>query len=134
MPRRQFKLPSFDEEYLNATGLEWETIIEANNVKWLLIHARPVPSGFNATTASTALQIAAGYPDSQLDMAYYFPALARQDSRPINLLSNQSIDSKTYQRWSRHRTAASAWRPGEDDVSTHLAYMDAALESEFKKR
>jgi hypothetical protein len=133
MPRRQFRLPSHDEEYLNSTGLEWEAIVEAN-AKWLLIDGRAIPNGFTVTTASTALQIAPGYPDSQLDMAYYFPALARTDGRPINQLTNQSIDSKMYQRWSRHRTQASAWRPGEDDVSTHLAYMDAAIESEFKKR
>jgi hypothetical protein len=133
MPRRQFKLPSHDEEYLDSTGLVWETIVEAN-VNWLLIDGRPVPGGFNASAASTALQIAPGYPDAPLDMAYYLPALARSDGRPINNLSTQPLDGKTYQRWSRHRTQASAWRPGEDDVSTHLAYMDAALESEFTKR
>ena len=133
MPRRQFRLPSTDEEYLDSTGLEWETL-EEDKVKWLLIHGRPVPKGFTYTIALTAIQIAPGYPDSQLDMAYYFPALARTDGRQINQLSPQQIDNKTFQRWSRHRTQASVWRPGEDDVSTHLAFMDAALESEFSKR
>jgi hypothetical protein len=133
MPRRQFLLPSNDEEYLNSTGLEWETLVEAK-VKWLLIHGRPVPKGFTFSTALTALQIAPGYPDSPLDMAYYLPALARTDGRQINQLSPQHIDGNVFQRWSRHRTQASVWRPGEDDVSTHLAFMDAALESEFSKR
>jgi Prokaryotic E2 family E len=108
--------------------------VDASNVKWLLIHDRPVPGGYNATTAITALLIAPGYPDAALDMAYYCPPLARSDGRSINNLADQPLDGKVFQRWSRHRTPASTWRAGEDDVSTQLLYMDAALESEFSKR
>ncbi len=131
--RREFRLPSFDEAYLNGTKLPWETIAEKSGTRWLLIHNRPVPNGYNVATAITALQVPPGYADAQIDMVYFHPALALTSGRSIGALVTHDIEGVTYQRWSRHRTQESAWRPGDDDVSTHLILVDSWLERELAK-
>lgn len=132
--RRQFDLPSFDTDYLGSIGLDWETIVEGPG-RWLLIHKWPVPTGYTVENTTVALQIPPGYPEAQIDMAYFFPALARKDSQPIGRTeSAQALDGKSFQRWSRHRTNEAPWRPGEDDVATHMGLVDDWLEREFKIR
>lgn len=130
--RRQFVLPQADREFLEARGLPWETIADAGG-QWLLIHDFPVPVGYNTEKVITALMIAPGYPDAQIDMVYFYPPLARTDGRAINALSSQFLDGKNFQRWSRHRTAQNPWQPGEDDVSTHLTLVEGWLEKELTR-
>ncbi len=130
--RRQFLLPEADVEHLNARGMTWETIIEGR-WRWLLLYDFPIPHGYNVNSATVAVSISAGYPDAQLDMVYFYPPLNRQDGRGIGALSSQTIDRKSFQRWSRHRTGANPWRPGVDDLSTHLTLVEHWLEREFRK-
>ena len=130
--RRDFKLPQEDREFLDARGLPWETI-QTGYEQWLLIHDFPIPNGYNAEKAIAAVSIVAGYPDSPLDMIYFYPHLARQDNRSIANLSLQMIDGKYFQRWSRHRTGENQWRPGDDCVSTHLSLVAHYLKSELTR-
>src|SRR5690348_2395424 len=130
--RRQFDLPEGDVDHLTARGLPWEALAE-RDVRWLLIHGFPVPAGYNHTQVQLALRIEPGYPDAQIDMAYFFPVLARTDGRAIGALSSQMIDGRQFQRWSRHRTDANPWRPGDDDLSTHLLLIEDWLRREFSK-
>lgn len=130
--RRQFLLPEADMDYLNDSGLRWETIIEGS-WRWLLLHDYQIPNGYNTSSVTVAVSISAGYPDAQLDMVYFYPPLARQDGRAIGALSPQTIEGRSFQRWSRHRTGANPWRPGEDDLSAHLTLVEHWLEREFKK-
>lgn len=129
--RRQFALPEADETFLESLGLPREAIIE-NGVRWLLLHDYPVPAGYNHARVMVAIRIETGYPEAQLDMVYFYPALARLDAVAIGALSSQPLDGKMFQRWSRHRSGANPWRPGEDDLSTHLALVDDWLEREFR--
>jgi Prokaryotic E2 family E len=129
--RRQFALPEFDLQYLASTNLEWETLVAG--AQWLLLRNWVVRPGYNVERVTVALQIPAGYPDTQIDMAYFHPHLARQDGKPIAALAAEDIGGASFQRWSRHRTAESPWRPGEDDVSTHLVLVDDWLERELAK-
>jgi hypothetical protein len=130
--RLQFRLPEADEVFLKSLGRPWETLNDSG-IRWLLVHERVLPSGYTISTTSEAHRIDAGYPDTQLDMVYFFPALTRSDGKPIGALSAQQIDGKTWQRWSRHRRPEHPWRPGEDDISTHLLLVDHWLEREFAK-
>ena len=130
--RRQFQLPEADREHLDARGLQWETITDGGS-RWLLLHDFSVPAGYNAVHIIAAVMIGATYPDAQLDMVYFFPPLARTDGGAIGALSNQVIDGKMFQRWSRHRTPQNPWRPGEDDLATHLALVEHWLEREFRR-
>lgn len=131
--RRQFELPEEDSMYLNASEISWETIVEGG-AKWLLLHTIDLPEGYNEKNASIAFRLDAGYPMTQIDMAYFYPAIARIDKKVIGALASCSIDGKVWQRWSRHRTGANPWRPGLDDVSTHLELVKTWLQKEFEKR
>jgi len=133
--RREFSLPQFDVDYLNTLGLQWETLGGAGGTHWLLIHEWPIKAGYNVDRATVALRLPSNYPDGQIDMAYFSPHLARKDGRTIGASSSaQQVDGQSFQRWSRHRTRQAPWRPGEDDVSTHLVLVDDWLERELEKR
>ena len=123
MPRRSFQLAKEDESFLNSAHPAWEAIIEGQS-RWLLLENFETPAGFNHGLVGVALMIDPGYPDTQIDMAYFFPPLQRRDGKSIPATeSTETIDGRNFQRWSRHRTATNPWRPGIDDVSTHLAQV-----------
>ena len=131
-PRRQFRLPERDEEFLDKLGLKWETVRDGTGGR-VVIHDYPVPRGYNVDRVRLNLRIEPAYPDTQIDMVYLLPNLARSDGRAIGGLSSDAFDGASWQRWSRHRTQANPWRPGVDDVSTHLALVDSWLRREFAK-
>ncbi len=128
--KRQFLLPSEDVEFLESNGFQWEAI--ANRGNWLIIHNYPVPTGYNVTAAQVALMIPPNYPAAQIDMAYFFPHLQKTNGKGITATSLQIIDNKNFQRWSRHRRAGE-WRPGEDNVMTHLLLVSNWLEKDLKR-
>ena len=128
-PRRQFKLSSADQEYLDGLGLPWETI-KQDNQQWLLLHDWRAVAGYNYQTVTIALLIDTNYPDTQIDSFYVFPVLKRSDGGNIKQSAHlQTIDQKQFQFWSRHRTQTNPWRTGTDDIASHLA-----LVSEWLKR
>ena len=131
--RRQFQLPEGDTDFLGQQNVKWETI-RVNRQSYLLIHDYPVPEGYNLSSVQIALDVQSAYPDTQIDMVYFYPALHRIDGQPIGALTTQTIDGKTFQRWSRHRTSQNPWRPGVDDVCSHLALVDHWLLREFDLR
>ena len=126
--RRQFRLPEEDEAFLKTVELRWETVLE-NSGRWLLIHDYSVPDGLTPTSVVAAIRIEGGYPPSKLDMVYFFPGLARSDGKAIPQLSVQSIDGKSFQRWSRHY----GWREGVDSVATHFLRVKEWLFDELDR-
>lgn len=130
--RREFELPEQDTDYLNSLGLRWETFRDAG-LSWLLIYGYTVPPGYNVQNVDVAITIQPGYPVAPLDMAYFFPHLQLLNQRTIAAVTFKQINGKTFQRWSRHRTASNPWRPGIDDLSTHLACVTFWFERELKK-
>ncbi|MDE3234537.1 MAG: hypothetical protein KGO81_01190 [Bacteroidota bacterium] len=131
--RRQFKLPEEDIFFLDSLGLAWEAIHD-RGMQWVIIHDYPVILGYNLEKVSVAIKIETGYPRTALDMAYFFPALARKDGKAINAITSQPIEGQNFQRWSRHRTAENPWRPGVDDLSTHMSLVNFWFENEFIKQ
>jgi hypothetical protein len=129
--RQQFLLPAEDAEFLNQKGLQWEALSESN-INWLLLHDYPAPEGYQQQTVQIALLIPPNYPAAEIDMAYFFPQLTLNSGKAINALSHQSIDGKIFQRWSRHRNPGE-WRPGFDNISTHLVLVENWLEKELKR-
>jgi hypothetical protein len=128
--RRDFKLPEEDVECLDALGFRWETVTEGGT-KWLIIHAYPIPVGYNRNTADVALRIPPSYPDDQIDMVYFSPALALTINRVIRNLSDTRVDGKAFQQWSRHRTGENPWRSGLDNIGTHLLQVNDWLQREL---
>lgn len=130
--RRDFALPSEDVEFLESLGIRYETVIE-NNVRRLVLYDVSICLGYTIKVVDLYFRIEAGYPDVQIDMVYFHPALAREDGHTINALSAENFDGRVWQRWSRHRTPQNPWRPGLDNVSTHLAQVHDWLKREFNK-
>lgn len=131
--RKQFELLHEDLEYLESLGLEWETVQDGEQKRRLVIHGYPVPEGYNVDKVRVFVYLPPNYPDVQIDMAYFLPNLTRKDRKPIGALSNEVADGHGWQRWSRHRTTASQWRIGEDNLRTHMALVSSWLEQELAK-
>ena len=130
--RRQFDLPPEDDEFLNHYGLPWETVVDGS--PWVLIHDFPTHAGYNHPRVTAAIRIETGYPNAELHMVYFFPALARTDGKPIGATQSvQQLDGKSFQRWSRHRTPQNPWKLGRDTLGTHVILIEDWLEREFKK-
>lgn len=131
--RRDFALSEDDTKFLNGLQLRWEAVTQGGHM-WIIIYGIPIPSGFTTTAADVAIDIAPGYPTSQLDMAYFNPPLALSNGKPIaRSESSVQIDGKSWQRWSRHRTGKSKWQPGIDNLETHFTYMLDWLKREVEK-
>lgn len=128
--RKQFSLPEEDVEYLESLGLQWETIKDGNSL-WLIVYDFSIFAGYNHLKTRIAIKIENGYPVTQLDMVYFYPALEKFDKSPIKQISNQVIDGLTFQRWSRHRTGENPWRAGVDDISAHITLIQYWLEREL---
>lgn len=126
--RREFDLGSDDARALEALGYRWETVKVAGGL-WLIIHKFPVPAGYNVEAAQVAIRLDT-YPPGIIDMAYFSPALARTDGRPINNLTEFPLDGSNYQQWSRHYS----WTAGKDTLATHLRKVRGWLKHEFRKR
>lgn len=130
--RRQFDLLPEDQKFLDDYGLPWETIIDGSH--WVLIHDFLTPEGYVHPKVTAAIRMETGYPNTALDMVYFFPALARKDGKQIKATgSPQQLDGKTYQRWSRHRTGQNPWKIGHDNLGTHIFLIEDWLEREFEK-
>lgn len=130
--RCQFELMKEDQAYIQSTGLLCESVL-VGEVRRILIHGFPIPKGYNLEKASVFVVLPPGYPDTQIDMAYFSPSLSRADGRAIRQLSDTPFDGKNWQQWSRHRTAASAWRIGEDNLGTHMSLVADWLGQELFK-
>jgi len=130
--RRQFKLLPKDEAFLNQYGLPWEAV--ADGSQWIIIHDFPTHGGYNHSTTSIAIRLQTGYPQTALDMVYVHPALVRKDGQPVRQTQvQQSLDSKQWQRWSRHRTRVNPWNPQEDSLETHIYLIEDWFVREFDR-
>jgi hypothetical protein len=130
--RRQFDLPPEDREFLDHYGLPWEAIMDGS--PWILIHDFPTHAGYNHARVIAAVRIETGYPNAELHMVYFFPALARADGKPIGAIQcTQQLDGKSFQRWSRHRSPQNPWKIGRDSLGTHIILIEDWLEREFGK-
>lgn len=130
--RRQFSLPAEDMEWLECQGRPYELVAEGSVLR-VVLYQLALPDGYNERVVDVNVRIESGYPDTQLDMAYFFPALSRTNGRPIGAASPDSFDGKIWQRWSRHRTPANPWRPGVDNLSTHFELIAEWLKKELHK-
>jgi len=131
-PRSQFQLSQDDTLFLNSLNLPWEAVNEGG-IQRVIIHNFPVPDGYNHTHVKVNMRLDSGYPDTQIDMAYFYPALARTDSKQVKAIALDRFDGLEWQRWSRHRTHLNPWRPGIDNISTHVSAVSTWLASELEK-
>lgn len=131
--RREFSLSAPDHAFLDSLQLHWEALASGGRL-WVVVYGMPMPAGFQVPTVDVAIEIAAGYPTSQLDMAYFYPPLVLTSGKPIQCVEAiEQLEGKGWQRWSRHRIGASVWVPGTDNLETHFAYMQDWLVREVEQ-
>lgn len=126
--------PTLDQDrvFLDSYASRWEVIVDGSI--WVLIPEFPLPAGFTESHVTLAIRIEGGYPLSQLDMFYVFPAIRRADGKAIRQADViQRIDGRDFQRWSRHRTEANPWISGQDSLETHIYLVEEALAEELQK-
>lgn len=129
--RRDFVLGEDDAESLAASGHVYDTIAESA-AKWIILRGFSIPAGYNVPVADAAIRLGPAYPDEPIDMVYFNPPLALQSNRVIPATQGAiTIEGKPYQQWSRHRTAANPWRPGLDNICTHLLQAETWLAREL---
>jgi hypothetical protein len=139
--RRDFNLPENDRGYLDNLGLNYETI-KSDGYRFgysnlfVIIYGYFINQDYyrldgGGETVDVLLQIPPGYPNTQIDMASFYPHLKRADNAAIpNIHSFYDINGKNWQTWSRHRTGESVWNPAIDYIGTHMAYVEAFLRRE----
>ena len=130
--RRDFSPPQDDLDWLCKTGRRFELVAEKNVLR-VVLYVFPVPPGYDRSEVDVNVRLDPGYPDTQIDMVYVHPPLARADRRPIAALSQDRFDGKDWQRWSRHRTAVHPWRPGIDNLSTHFGLVEEWFSRELRR-
>jgi hypothetical protein len=131
--RRDFDLLPDDAQFLADYGLPWEAVSDGS--QWVLIHQFPAQhDGYNHKIVTIAIRLETGYPNTELNMVYVHPPLARRDGRPIGATdASQDILGVIYQRWSRHRTPQNPWKPGQDRIGSHIILIEDWFEREFEK-
>ena len=92
--RRQFDLcPPTGNSWMNTAcrGKRSWTVPQ-----WVLIQDFPTHDGYNHPRVTAAIRMETGYPNTELNMVYFFPALARKDGRRIGATSaTQALDGKS---------------------------------------
>jgi hypothetical protein len=130
-PRRLFSLLPVDEQRLDQLGLRWETCLNAENRRWLVIHNYQLSEGYTPQIVRLALEVPPGYPNSQIDMFYFHPAVSLTSGVVIPCVQVTAVvDGDTFQGWSRHRTTT-PWNPATDNVITQLALVEGCLHKEI---
>jgi hypothetical protein len=133
MRESAFVLPDREIKVLDSNGLDWSTRKDHQGRNILTIYQYPLPSGYREKVADISFIIPNNFPESQIDMAYFYPALTRADGIDLKAITGETFFGLSWQRWSRHRTPDNPWFPGEDDIGTHLAYVEGWLRSELKR-
>ena len=121
-------LPEEDMDFLSSDYSDkWEELTEIGKTG-LLIKDYPLPEGYTPRKTNLMLIIPDSYPVGMIDMFYFNPPVARQDGIGIAALADEPHFNQQWQRWSRHYD----WRPGINNVSTHITYVRNELISELK--
>lgn len=125
--QQAFDLLPADVAGLEARGIEWCAVVDAGR-RWLLLCDFALPDGYQSETATIAVEVPTTYNAAELDMFYCNPSLSLTSGQAIPQTQvQQEIQGATYQRWSRHRGPTSRWRPGVDNVLSHLALIEECL-------
>ncbi|MEO1700630.1 MAG: multiubiquitin domain-containing protein [Pseudomonadota bacterium] len=124
---RAFNLRDADVHFLEGRAAIWETLTHGTK-RWFVLRGYELPAGYVQGVVDIAVLIPPTYPAAQLDMFYCAPHLQLANGRRIPATeSRETIAGVSYQRWSRHRDARTAWNPATDSLVTHVALIEDAI-------
>ncbi|QDH78729.1 hypothetical protein FKX85_06635 [Echinicola soli] len=129
-PRRDFHLFPDDQKFLSEKQYTWEAITEGR-VNWILIKGFKLPNGLNHASIDIAVKIPQQYPRAEIDMIFFPAKISRDNGREFSRQTPTTFRGKHWYQWSRHRNKRiSPWKPGVDNLETHLDLMYHCLQQE----
>lgn len=125
-------LPETDAAYLAERAINHEVVVDGG-MTCVILHAWPLPNGYDRESADLMLRLSPGYPDLHPDMWWFQPAvrLANGQNLPATEVVEQHL-GRSWQRWSRHLTGEQ-WRSGVDGLESYLALIRQDLERSVPK-
>ena len=123
--RREFALSAEDQEFLDSLGLRWEALRRGQPALGRSSMACRCPPGYQVAVADVAIEIAPGYPTSQLDMAYFNPPLSshRRQSHRLRRGDRAARRQGLAAVVAPPHVGTSVWVPGVDNFERHFAYV-----------
>lgn len=117
-----------DRLFLEHAGINYRVFEEGGMLNVELLDF-PIPHGLNAGTASILFRLSASYPDTPPDMWWIIPHLTSVNGGAIPATEViETIDGRSWQRWSRHLDPAS-WRSGVDGLESYVRLLRNELET-----
>jgi Prokaryotic E2 family E len=119
-------LPAADVEAVRARGLKASAHISGQEIH-LIIRDYPLPAGFDHEKTVLLLRLPRQWPDGAPDMFWTDPhvKIAASGAWPIASAHLMVIDSRTWQRWSRHYR--DRWRAGVDRLENLLLIVNREI-------
>ncbi|MFK5948176.1 MAG: E2/UBC family protein [Methylococcales bacterium] len=129
--RKDFYLPEEDVQYLDGSGLEWETIQEGN-IRAVVLYGFLIPQPFRPEMVNLKIRMPQDYTSgAALDMFFTDAQVNRTDRKEVPRLTESTVfDGKKWWQWSRHYPKNTKWRPGINTLATHISYVFHVLEKE----
>ena len=91
---------------------------------FLVFTAYSFPPCYSRSTGELMLKIPPPYPAAALDMFWTNPDLRLADGR---IPTNTSIENVLGREWLRFSWHPSTWRPGRDNLTTYLCFVERRL-------
>jgi len=129
--RRDFDLPEEDVQFLNSLNLTWEAIKEGN-ARAVILCGFPMSQLFQPTEVNLKIKIPNDYTSgAALDMFFTDVPVTRADGAAIKALTESAVfNAKKWWQWSRHYPKDTKWRPGTDNLGTHICFVQHVLDEE----
>src|SRR3954452_19667120 len=109
-------LSAVDIGYLTGRDLRHDAELEGGMIA-LVVYDYELPVGYQPQRVDLLLRLPPQFPDAAPDMFWTSPVVAYANgSPPPQTEQRESHRGRTWQRWSRHFTDTSRWRPGIDDL------------------
>jgi len=118
-------MPEGDREFLESKDYAY-TVSRVGAEVHLIISDFPLSSAYSPVVADLLVVIPAGYPQSNPDMFWTYPAVQLvTGGHPTGANVMTQYGDRVWQRWSRHFPGG--WRAGIDGIKTYLASIRREL-------
>ena len=131
--RRDFSLPDEDIQFLDGLTLPWEAIQEGGS-RAVVLRGFLLPTTFRPEQVDLKIKIPADYTSgAALDMFFTSQHVTRTDGVEIKALTQSNhFAGQIWWQWSRHYPRNTPWRPGTNNLGTHISYVQHILDQEAR--
>ena len=131
--RKDFDLPEEDIQFLESLNLKWEAV-QDGNARAVILYGFLMPQPFQPTEVNLMIKMPNDYTSgAALDMFFTDAAIIRADGIAIKALTESAaFHGKKWWQWSRHYPKGTKWRPGTDNLGTHISFVQHVLDEESR--